>query len=168
MSNLETHEAEQAAITALCEAGLCDHPECHEDDMDDEDQPWPVALAVYDPVAGEGRLVLEPEYEAANFSQSDVPALDCLQDIMVQAKNAYYAAHRVVFPGVLDDEEAHVELEDRRAVATILAALRKWQRDMTNSVNLASMSDIATDGGKLDPLTAAEIDDLCERINTEA
>lgn len=32
MSSLEEHDAEQAAITALCEAGLCDHPECHEDD----------------------------------------------------------------------------------------------------------------------------------------
>lgn len=163
MSNLVTHMAEQDAITAECEAGLCDHPECNEDD---EDQPWPVAMAVYDPVAGEGRLVLEPEYEAANFSQSDVPALDCLQDIMVQAKNAYYAAHRVVFPGVLDDEEAHVELEDRRAVATILAALRLWQREGLHSGG--HEQDIATDNETLIPMNAAEIDDLCERINTEA
>ena len=29
MSNLATHEAEQAAITAMCEAGECDHPECN-------------------------------------------------------------------------------------------------------------------------------------------
>lgn len=29
MSNLETHEAEQSAITAMCEAGTCDHPDCH-------------------------------------------------------------------------------------------------------------------------------------------
>lgn len=28
MSNLEEHDVEQAAITALCEAGECDHPEC--------------------------------------------------------------------------------------------------------------------------------------------
>lgn len=28
MSNLEVHEAEQAAITAMCEAGTCDHPDC--------------------------------------------------------------------------------------------------------------------------------------------
>ncbi|MDP2047573.1 MAG: hypothetical protein Q8K33_01585 [Cypionkella sp.] len=28
MSNLEEHEAEQAAITAMCEAGTCDHPDC--------------------------------------------------------------------------------------------------------------------------------------------
>ena len=28
MSNLETHEQEQAEITADCEAGTCEHPEC--------------------------------------------------------------------------------------------------------------------------------------------
>lgn len=31
MSNLAEHEAEQAAITALCAAGECDHPECQEE-----------------------------------------------------------------------------------------------------------------------------------------
>lgn len=29
MSTLEEHDAEQAAITAQCEAGTCDHPECN-------------------------------------------------------------------------------------------------------------------------------------------
>lgn len=28
MSNLEEHDAEQAEITAMCESGECDHPEC--------------------------------------------------------------------------------------------------------------------------------------------
>lgn len=28
MSNLATHEAEQAAITTSCEAGTCEHPDC--------------------------------------------------------------------------------------------------------------------------------------------
>jgi hypothetical protein len=32
MSNLQDHIAEQEAITAACEAGTCDHPECHESD----------------------------------------------------------------------------------------------------------------------------------------
>jgi len=36
MSNLPTHEAEQAAITAECELGICDHPACQEDDADDQ------------------------------------------------------------------------------------------------------------------------------------
>lgn len=30
MSNLETHEAEQAEIIAKCEAGECHHPKCHQ------------------------------------------------------------------------------------------------------------------------------------------
>lgn len=34
MSSLEEHDAEQAEITAMCEAGTCDHPECHEEDFD--------------------------------------------------------------------------------------------------------------------------------------
>ena len=33
MSTLEEHEAEQAAITAQCEAGTCRHPECHESEV---------------------------------------------------------------------------------------------------------------------------------------
>lgn len=32
MSNLEDHEAEQSEITAMCEAGICDHPECQPQD----------------------------------------------------------------------------------------------------------------------------------------
>lgn len=31
MSTLEEHEAEQAEITAACEAGTCDHANCRED-----------------------------------------------------------------------------------------------------------------------------------------
>lgn len=31
MSNLEEHDAEQAAITAACEAGTCGHTECAAD-----------------------------------------------------------------------------------------------------------------------------------------
>jgi len=31
MSNETDHQAEQDAITAQCEAGTCDHPECHEE-----------------------------------------------------------------------------------------------------------------------------------------
>lgn len=57
-------------------------------------------------------------------------------------------------------------LEDRRAVATILAALRFWQREGLHSGG--HEHDIATDNETLIPMNAAEIDALCERINTEA
>jgi len=50
-----------------------------------------------------------------------------------------------------------------RELATVLAALRHWQHVGMH----AAMLDIATDGGKHEPLTETEIDALCERINHE-
>lgn len=53
---------------------------------------------------------------------------------------------------------------DSRKLATILAALRYWQRE-----GLAAGGhehDIASDGGVLTPLTYDEINALCEEINT--
>lgn len=56
-----------------------------------------------------------------------------------------------------------------RETATILAALRYWQRRalLGPPTALARLSewDVATDGNTLEPLTAAEIDVLCEAIN---
>lgn len=56
---------------------------------------------------------------------------------------------------------------DTRELATILAALRYWQREGAsgNSVDTEPEHDILTDGGEIEPLTAEEIDALCERIN---
>lgn len=52
---------------------------------------------------------------------------------------------------------------DNRKTATILAALRYWQREgLTSS---GHEQDIATDGNTLTPLTVTEIDALCEEIN---
>ena len=52
-----------------------------------------------------------------------------------------------------------------RELATVLAALRYWQRDLESA-------DEIIDGGEhfADqlPLTAAEIDELCERLNCAA
>ena len=47
-------------------------------------------------------------------------------------------------------------------LATVLAALRYWQRHRPSNPEL---HDIATDGGTLTPLDAEDIDALCERIN---
>jgi hypothetical protein len=50
-----------------------------------------------------------------------------------------------------------------RELATILAALRLWQRE---GHRLGDCEDeIATDGQTLDRLTDTEIDLLCERLN---
>ena len=54
---------------------------------------------------------------------------------------------------------------DRRELGTVLAALRFWQRALNWSGAPPGMLPIATDDGEVEPLTADEIDTLCERIN---
>lgn len=53
---------------------------------------------------------------------------------------------------------------NRRELNTILAALRYWQRE--GLLSGGHEQDIAADAGVV-PLTAVEIDALCERLNTE-
>jgi hypothetical protein len=53
-----------------------------------------------------------------------------------------------------------------RELATVLAGLRCWQKAI-NRVRLEqALADIATAGGTLLPLRGAEIDALCERLNS--
>ena len=51
---------------------------------------------------------------------------------------------------------------NKRELATVLAALRYWQRKLP--IGAKPEADIATDGG-IEPLSAEEIDALCEKIN---
>jgi len=51
---------------------------------------------------------------------------------------------------------------DARTTATILAALRFYQADGPGD---AAVQDIATNGGSLIALDAAENDELCEQLN---
>ena len=53
---------------------------------------------------------------------------------------------------------------DDRELATILAALRFWQRWAKPD---GTEWDIATDRGHLKAMTPEEVDDLCERINLD-
>ena len=55
---------------------------------------------------------------------------------------------------------------NERELATVLAALRLFQR--TDSAHSGPENDIATNGGEFEPLTNAEIDVLCERVNVIA
>jgi hypothetical protein len=48
-----------------------------------------------------------------------------------------------------------------RELATVLAALRHWQ----TAESAEAHEDIATDGGRLEPLKVDEIDELCLRLN---
>lgn len=60
------------------------------------------------------------------------------------------------------DDHAPRSFSEREA-ATLLAALRYWQRE--GSVTAGHERDIETDFDRLEPLGAEEIDALCERIN---
>ncbi len=53
-----------------------------------------------------------------------------------------------------------------RELATVLAALRLWQRAKQRGPVWGALATIADDGGECVPLTLAEIDALCERLNT--
>jgi hypothetical protein len=55
---------------------------------------------------------------------------------------------------------------DKRQSATILAALRYWQRE--GLMSSGHEQDIATDGNSIDALDAEDIDALCEQINVPA
>lgn len=53
-----------------------------------------------------------------------------------------------------------------RELATVLAALRYWQRDIAARQFLSvPEDDIANEGGKLQALDVGEIDELAERLN---
>jgi len=70
-------------------------------------------------------------------------------------------ADKAANDALMADHAAHV---DRRDTATILAALRAWQA-LPNDWKAARFMDIATDGGEIEPMTAEEIDRLCDQIN---
>jgi hypothetical protein len=83
----------------------------------------------------------------------------CCRELFVAIVNRF--AHRP------DAAQRH-EAEQERITATILAALRHFQRDLIREGDWIAhdILDIATSGGTLEPLTAEEIDALCEsRIN---
>lgn len=78
-----------------------------------------------------------------------------------------YELDRIVIDGTGYDGGKEDRALSPRELATVLAALRYWQR--SSGQNVASIDhallDIATDGGTLSGLTDAEIDALCERLN---
>jgi len=57
-----------------------------------------------------------------------------------------------------------MKLSDRE-IATVLAALRYYQRDLVDDGARFEHGDIATNGGKLKPLDEFEIDKLCDHLN---
>lgn len=56
---------------------------------------------------------------------------------------------------------------DESELATVLAALRRWQRELKTSSSMPPEWDIATNEGSVEPLSEDDIDHLCERLNCE-
>lgn len=77
MSNLEEHEAEQAEITALCEAGECDHPECHAAPLD-----WRKPVTIDDSDNSTRALrALQTIYPAYDDDGAETAVRDVLADL---------------------------------------------------------------------------------------
>lgn len=64
-----------------------------------------------------------------------------------------------------DREPTITAAPEVRELGTILAALRYWQSALTAGRDLSAELEIAEDGGHA-ALSTAEIDALCERLNT--
>ena len=54
---------------------------------------------------------------------------------------------------------------NERELATVLAALRYWQRNIIPSRVDSDIHDMATGNQRLEPLSDDEIDELCEQLN---
>lgn len=53
-----------------------------------------------------------------------------------------------------------------RQLATVLAALRFWQRHLQHDVVGSDFVEIASDRGRLKSLACDEIDNFCDELNT--
>jgi hypothetical protein len=112
------------------------------------------------------------EYASEEFGELDIHARPYGADVawgVVNGADSFCVA-RGVWPrarsaeiAVEHQQEASRPALDGRELATVLAALRYWQRQ--GLMSAGGEHDIATDGGQLAPLTSAEIDALCARLN---
>lgn len=78
---------------------------------------------------------------------------------------AYEAEFDAAARGAMEHSRDFAQLQDARDHATILAALRFWQREAVGLMDNLPEDDIASDNGTLTPLTREEIDALCDRLN---
>jgi hypothetical protein len=112
------------------------------------------------------------EYACEEFGELDIHARPYGDDVawgVVNGADSFCVA-RGVWPrtrsaeiAVEHQQETSQPALDRRERATVLAALRYWQRE--GPMSAGGEHDIATDGDHVAPLTAAEIDTLCARLN---
>ena len=112
------------------------------------------------------------EYASVEFGELDIHARPYGDDIawgVVNGADSFCVA-RGLWPrarsaeiAVERQQEAGGPTLDRRELATVLAALRYWQRE--GLISAGGEHEIATDGDHVAPLTSAELDTLCERLN---
>jgi hypothetical protein len=104
-----------------------------------------------------------------------IPAADVLA-VIIQSIAASPVRDSYSYAAVLENTDNRAVIVralnrelNARELATVLAALRYWQGHCSAFTkplpNEADLSEIANDGGTLEPLTTDEIDALCERLN---
>lgn len=99
MSNLAEHDAEQAAITAMCEAGECDHPECQK-------REFSVLLGVTVRAYGHATVMAKSAAEAAEI----------LRTAAVDGTGAWDAANDVEWDTACEPSVIHIEDESGNLV----------------------------------------------------
>ena len=112
------------------------------------------------------------EYASVDFGELDIHARPNGDDVVWGVVNGAdsFCVARGVWPrarsaeiSVEHRQEASGPALDSRELATVLAALRYWQREGLMSGGREHA--IASDGDHVAPLAVAEIDTLCERLN---
>ena len=88
--------------------------------------------------------------------ESPIDAAVALDDLLVPEEAKLGEGVNSTNPGLTD-----------RELATVLAALRFHQDENLHSDGVAdkAIEEIATDGGRLTPLSSEEVGDLCEKLN---
>jgi hypothetical protein len=67
-------------------------------------------------------------------------------------------------PVPADTESEHMTISfSERELATVLAALRHWQRELSEGDDVSISPEHFTD--RVTPLTIAEVDELCQYLN---
>jgi hypothetical protein len=120
--------------------------------------------AEYEAWAYEGPLDLETAVpQRFGIGDTPVAALEAL-DWQLEKATEYQAAPLAATPA----PPLTPPTLNRRELATVLAALRYHQDENLQAgpeIAALAIRDIATDGGTLRPLSAAEIDALCQKLN---
>jgi hypothetical protein len=96
--------------------------------------------------------------------------VECVTDATTEEETVYSTVDSVYLPNAIAayrENKPIVLAADECELATILAALRYWQRiGYQSDAKYDGEDSIANVAGTVEALTPDEIDSLCERINT--